>query len=66
MNNSPKYNQQQTKAKQCKSEVEELCALFTNTWKLAIAESISEKNTNIVGSMLERNSLKKLYRELMK
>ena len=42
MNKSPYYNQQQTEPKQCKSEVEEL--RIHQTWKLAIAASISENN----------------------
>ena len=39
MNKSPQYNQQQTAPRQCKSEVEEL---FTKTWKLDIADTLSE------------------------
>ena len=39
-----------------------LAYVFTKTWKLAIAASVSEKKyKEIVDSMLERISLKKLY-----
>ena len=41
MNKSPQYNQQHTKAKQSKS-LKLRNYVFTKTWKLAIAASISE------------------------
>ena len=61
MNKSSQYNQQQTEPKQCKSEVEEL-RIQKNLETGRIAASVFEsKYKKIVGSMLERISLKKLY-----
>ena len=61
MNKSAQYDQQQTEPKQCKSEVEEL-RIQKNLETGRIAASVFErKYKEIVGSMLERISLKKLY-----
>ena len=59
MNKSSQYNQQQTEPKQCKSEVEEFKYLpKPGNWPASISEN---KYKEIVGSILERISLKKLY-----
>ena len=61
MNKSSQYDQQQTEPKQCKSEVEELRIQKNLETGRIVASVFESKYKKIVGSMLERISLKKLY-----